>query len=288
MSFYRFLEKHNIPITFTFGLISISLSLLTGDSNIFLIKSIGVVLFLIILWQLIHVEKLNNRISFLNKTITKFNNTADNMTFEILNRFRNSRESNLGLNFEELRQTVVIKGYDAKVESEFQGQCIDPKGEDSYYCELYGDSNIKFSDLNYRYFDLKHNPKDVTGLKATHVSESNKLFYIKNRFIKKIEIGHSFHIKYTNDFPNCITYGDDYYITHTPTCSNNLKKFQFRLIFEMERPECVDVFDGTHGGESKFVGQLHTTNTVAPFVYEHILENIVGARDFIYKFRRLI
>jgi len=287
MNFYRFLEKYSIPISLTLALISISISLVTSDSNVLLIQCTGGVLFLIILGQAINIRKLNIKNNELHKKIELFNNTADNFTFEILNRFRNSKENNKGLNFEEIHSVVKINGYDAKVESEFRGQCIASIGEDSYYCELYGDSNIRFNDLNYRYFDLKHNPNDIIGLKATSVKETNKLFHVKNRFLKKLEKGDSFHIKYANDFPNCMIYGDDYYISHTPYCINGLKKYSFVIEFENEKPECVDVFDGTHGGESKYIGQLNTSSSLAPFVYKHNLEKIMGAKDFIYKFRRL-
>jgi len=81
---------------------------------------------------------------------------------------------------------------------------------------------------------------------------------------------------------------NDYYTIHLPSCQNGLKRFEFSIMFTNEQPISVEVFDGTHGGEGKFVKQLQPETSVKPFSYKHVEENVVGIRDFVYIFRRSI
>jgi len=197
MNLKQLLEKYNGTLSLILSLLGVTLSFVTtNDSEVIIFRIIVGSLFIIILFQIINADRLYKRINTLQKTIIGLNNTVDNITLEVLNRFRNSPESNLKLNFEEITQTVIIDGFDTHVECENKGRCNAVDGEDSYYCEIYGDSSVKFQALNYQFFDLKNDPHHPHVPKDLFVKETNKMFSIRNRFVKKLNHGDSFHFKY--------------------------------------------------------------------------------------------
>lgn len=287
MKFKEFLKKHNTLISFLLGIIGFLISFIPDSSDISWMRLSVIFLLLVIFLQWFHTNTLNELIVKLRKRIVKYENTADNISLELLDRFSNTPERNHGLDYEEIKEVVQIKGFDVFIEAEYKGRCINVDGEDSLYCEIFGDSNIKFDELNFIYTHLNGTAKPK-ALKGILIKETHKLFVIRMRFTKKLTKGETFHIKYSCQITNCMNYGDDYYTVYVPKSNDGLKKFDVSLIFDKDKPEFVEVFDASDGGESKFLTQLNTEDEDSPFLYVHSESGIMDTRDYVFKFRRLV
>ena len=135
--FNKFLEKHNVIISFILGIIGVIIGLISDSEYVAVIRGLIVLLFVVILWLIVAIRKAKESLIASQKTVLRLNNTLEKVNLEFLNRFRSSPLSNTKLDIEELKQHITVTGNDAELSFEYKGRCIHEDGEDSLYTEVY-------------------------------------------------------------------------------------------------------------------------------------------------------
>lgn len=273
------LNEYNIEISLVLSIGGIIFALGTSPEAVRALHYTLSAMLLINIYLLVVVYQLK-------KKIKRLDNKADSMTLEVINRFRFRKPINEHLSLQIIHNIVRIKKFDIELEYEFKGICDSKEGVDSFFSEIYADSNLLFNELDYQFIDLINAPNERKP--GNLLNEDRKLFLIQSRFVKRLNYGNPFHVKYFCKLRNSANYGDDYFTTKIQRNSKNVSSFVFTLEFYDEMPELVEVFDATHGGASTFLEQLAPEPNGNGFVYNHKLNEISTSMDLAYKFKRKI
>lgn len=271
------LNQFNAEVSLFLSLLGIGLGLGFSNDSVTILKWILFFLFISNAYLLIYIVQFKRKIK-------RLHNTADNLTLEVINRFRFRKPINTGLSYLNINHIVRFKKFDIEIEYEFKGVCTDKSGADSLFLEIYADSNISFDDLDFRYVDCGNAPHLVNRGKL--VQEDRKLFLIQARFSKRLGYEDLFHVRYSCTLKNSVNYGEDYFTTGIQKNNRVIKSFSFALEFYDEKPDFLEVFDATEGGPSVFLMKLEPQGDSSPFVYKHNLAEIAQSKDFAYKFKR--
>jgi hypothetical protein len=269
------LRKYQFEITYFLALVSIAITLANSENRtiqiIFIVLLVAVMVYQ---WTLILRFK---------KDIIRANNIADNVTLEVVNRFRNRKELNPGLDHQSLDYKVSIDGFDAELENVYEGTC-GIESVEAIFFEVYADSNIVFEDLHFEYYNLLSNPEFKNPYNGYLVEEDNKLFLVRARFPKVLLPKDPYKIKFTCKVSNCMNYGDDYYVG---SVLDGINSYDISTAFLKEKPEIVELFDATKGGDSGFLQILESHSDDLPYTYVHSEKRIRNSTDFVYKFTRV-
>jgi hypothetical protein len=268
-----------VEISLILSLIGIVTGLGFGDDKAGLLMWVLLGLLLINGYLLVYIVKSKDH-------LRRLNNMADNLTLEVINRFRFRKPINDCLSFQVINEVVKVKKFDFEIENELKGVCTGKDGADSILFEIYADSNVSFAELDFKYVDLMNGTHPA--IEGRLVEEDRKLFLIRARFAKALRFDDEFHVKYSCKLKNAANFGDDYYSTAIRKNEKIVKEYNFTLEFYDEKPVDVEVFDATSGGKSKYLMMLEPDGEKSPFGYHHKMTQIRGSKDLVYKFKRKI
>ena len=171
-------------------------------------------------------------------------------SIDSLNTASLGRRLNRSLIVQEADQVATINGEDLVMTWRYSGYCRAPS-ESAIEFSIDTDNHIPFARLECFAYDLQHDPKRAHRIRSVLLGADGLSKKIAVPLLERLSAREPFNVVLICALPGCMKSGVEYYTSTVSVAQGNVPTCTVRLVFLIDRPEWVRVYESDASGATK-------------------------------------